>query len=123
MNYENIVLIFKNRFPTGNTYSFIHVDESYQRKPDESCLMLNGVSHKLVILAYDITKSWNTKTDWISREVDIENGLFIRNRNYLYKLDDGRFGIANFETGKVQPFENDNATAIVHAFFYNMMSL
>lgn len=123
MNYENIVLIFKNRFPTGNTYSFIHVDESYQRKPDETSLMLNGVPHKLIVLAYDITKSWNTKTDWISREVDIENGLFVRNRNYLYKLDDGRFGTANFETGKVQPFENDNAAAIIHAFFYDMMSL
>ena len=123
MNYESVVLIFKNRFPTGNTYSFIHVDESYQRKPDESSLMLNGVPYKLVVLAYDITKRWNTKTDWISREVDIENGLFVRNRNYLYKLDDGRFGTANFETGEIQAFENDNAAAIVHAFFYDMMSL
>jgi hypothetical protein len=123
MNYENVVLIFKNRFPTGNTYSFIHVEESYQRKPDETSLMLNGLPHKLVVLAYDITKRWNTKTDWISREVDIENGLFVRNRNYLYKLDDGRFGTANFETGVVHAFENDNAAAIIHAFFYNMMSL
>jgi len=123
MNYENIVLIFKNRFPTGNTYSFIHVDESYQRKPDELSLMLNGVPYKLVVLAYDITKRWNTKTDWISREVDIENGLFVRNRKYLYKLDDGRFGTANFETGEIQAFENDNAAAIIHAFFYDMMSL
>lgn len=123
MNYENIVLIFKNRFPTGNTYSFIHVDESYQRKPDESSLMLNDVPYKLVVLAYDITKRWNTKTDWISREVDIENGLFVRNRKYLYKLDDGRFGTANFETGEIQAFENDNAAAIIHAFFYDMMSL
>jgi hypothetical protein len=121
MNYENVVLIFKNRFPTGNTYSFIHVDESYQRKPDETSVMLNGTLHKLVIVAHDITKRWNTKTDWISREVD--NELFVRNRNYLYKLDDGRFGVVNFETGIIQPFENDNATAIVHAFFYNEMSL
>jgi hypothetical protein len=99
------------------------VDESYQRKPDESSLMLNGVPYKLVVLAYDITKRWNTKTDWISREVDIENGLFVRNRKYLYKLDDGRFGTANFETGEIQAFENDNAAAIIHTFFYDMMSL
>jgi hypothetical protein len=99
------------------------VDESYQRKPDESSLMLNSVPYKLVVLAYDITKRWNTKTDWISREVDIENGLFVRNRKYLYKLDDGRFGTANFETGEIQAFENDNAAAIIHAFFYDMMSL
>ena len=85
--------------------------------------MLNDVPYKLVVLAYDITKRWNTKTDWISREVDIENGLFVRNRKYLYKLDDGRFGTANFETGEIQAFENDNAAAIIHAFFYDMMSL
>ena len=31
MNYNNFVLIFKNRFPMGNTYSFITVCEASQK--------------------------------------------------------------------------------------------
>lgn len=121
MNYENVVLIFKNRFPTGNTYSFIAVHES---NPTQSSLQINGTTYKLDIIAFDITQKWNgTKTEWIQREVDHPSTLFNKSWDYLYRLDDGKYGIANFGTGHVKAFDNVDAESIIHRFFFDAMSL
>jgi hypothetical protein len=121
MNYENVVLIFKNRFPIGNTYSFIAVHES---NPIQSPLQINGITRKLDIIAFDITQKWNgTKTEWIRREVDHESTLFNKSWDYLYRLDDGKYGIVNFSTGKIQAFDNVDAESIIHRFFFDAMSL
>jgi hypothetical protein len=73
----------------------------------------------LDIIAYDITKrGYGSKTDWIENEVDNERTLFNKSWLYLYRLDDGRYGTINFETGKIRAFENDNAEANIHRFFF-----
>ena len=127
MNYENVVLIFKNRFPTGNTYSFISVIPDYKRKseiPITSHFFIDGAPYYLDIIAYDITKrGYGSKTDWIENEVDGERTLFNKSWLYLYRLDDGRYGTINFATGQIRAFDNDNAEANIHRFFFSSMTL
>lgn len=118
MNYNNFVLIFKNRFPMGNTYSFITVCEAAQKTGSQ--LFINGSPQYLEIVPNEVIKG-PTKGGSVKDTIDGDYTMFNKSWNYLYRLDDGRYGSINVTTGEVRAFDDDVESA-VHRFFFQQMS-
>jgi len=118
MNYNNFVLIFKNRFPMGNTYSFITVCEASQKTGSK--FFIDGSPKYLEIVPNEVTKG-PTKYDSVKDTIDGDYTMFNKGCNYLYQLDDGRYGSINGTTGEIRAFDGD-AESEVHRFFFQQMT-
>jgi hypothetical protein len=102
----------------GNTYSFITVCEASQKTGSK--FFIDGAPKYLEIVPNEVTKG-PTKYDSVKDTIDGDYTMFNKGCNYLYQLDDGRYGSINGTTGEIRAFDGD-AESEVHRFFFQQMT-
>jgi hypothetical protein len=102
----------------GNTYSFITVCEASQKTGSK--FFIDGAPKYLEIVPNEVTKG-PTKYDSVKDTIDGDYTMFNKGCNYLYQLDDGRYGSINCTTGEIRAFDGD-AESEVHRFFFQQMT-
>jgi hypothetical protein len=102
----------------GNTYSFITVCNAHQKTG--SHFFIDGAPKYLEIVPNEVTKG-PTKYGSVKDTIDGDYTMFNKGCNYLYQLDDGRYGSINGTTGEIRAFDGD-AESAVHRFFFQQMT-